>query len=296
MATKNKTQAPEESTAVVPVMPDYMKAFMHQSQTDTASLVTASISVPRLSYRGKRWRWIVDGEEDIEKSLAVNVIIVGVEPEPGRFIKTYYINSYTPGDTTPPDCSSSNGLNPDSWVTNPQSPRCQQCQKNIFGSATARDGKGKAKACHDSKRLWVIKPDDSEIVYGLNVPIMSLKNLAEYGKYIAKNNYPLALVITELSMDDDSEFPKLCFKHVGFAPEDLSKNCIELNQSRPWKVGATAALPFDGPSNPAPAALPPGAAFGPSGGQQTTVPANDTIPERKQGTENIDNIIGNWGQ
>jgi hypothetical protein len=291
MATKNKPQA-EETAAVVPAMPDYMKAFIEQSKADTGSLISSSISVPRLSYRGKRWRWIVDGDEEIEKSLAVNVIIVGVEPDAGRFIKTFYASAYTPGDTTPPDCSSSNGINPDSWVTSPQSNRCQNCPKNIFGSATARDGKGKAKACHDSKRLWVIKPNDPEIVYGLNVPIMSLKNLSEYGKYIAKNNYPLALLVTELSMDDDSEFPKLCFKHAGFVQEDMSKDCIELNQSRPLRVGATAALPFDGPTNPAPAALPAGVSFGPAANQPPVT--NGQIPERKQGTENIDDIIGNW--
>jgi hypothetical protein len=279
MSTKKKAQetkkpAPaQETKEVAQVMPEYMKTFMEQSKADTGALVSSSVSVPRLSYRGKRWRFIVDGEEELVKDLAVKVVIVGVEPEAGRFIKTLYLSTYAPGDTSPPDCSSSNGINPDVWVSSPQAPRCQQCPKNVFGSAASRTG-GKAKACHDSKRLWIVKPDDTEIVYGLNVPIMSLKNLAEYGKYIARNNYPLALVVTELSMDDESEFPKLCFNHNGFVAEKAAKDVMDLNQRRPWKT--VTVIPFDQPMLPAPVAVIP----------QTQ--------ERKQGTENIDAIIGKW--
>lgn len=291
MATKKQetkkpaqAQAPEEK-ALAPVMPDYMQKFIEQSKADTGSLVSSSVSVPRLSYRGKRWRFIMDGEEELVKELTVNVVIVGVEPAAGRFIKTLYLSQYSPGDTSPPDCSSSNGIAPDSWVASPQSQRCNQCPKNVFGSAQSRTG-GKAKACHDSKRLWVVKPDDPEIVYGLNVPIMSLKNLAEYGKYIARNNFPLALVITELAMDDDSEFPKLCFKHVGFVDEGISQEVIKLNQTRPWSTISTPILPYDGSG--APAALPPGNhTQGPS-------PAIDVDSTRKQGGEGIDDIIGKW--
>lgn len=283
--TKSKPQETKEVATVqqggVPAMPDYMKAFVEQSRADTGALVASSISVPRLSYRGKRWRFVVDGEEELVKGLEVNVVIIGVEPEAGRFIKTFYTKTYVPGDTEPPDCSSSNGVMPDVWVTNPQAPRCNQCPKNVFGSAQSRTG-GKAKACHDSKRLWVTKADDTEIVYGLNVPIMSLKNLAEYGKYIARNNYPLALVVTELSMDDESEFPKLCFKHVGFVPEDMAKEVIELNQRRPWKsieAPAMIAMLQDGGGRTLPPPPP----------TETPVPQ-----ERKAGTKSVSDIVGDW--
>ena len=279
MATKSKKQEPEkqESKDMVPAIPDYVKAAQQQSAADTGALVAASISVPRLSYRGKRWRFIVDGEEELVKELAVKVAIVGVEPDAGRFIKTMYLNTYAPGDSAPPDCSSSNGIAPDVWVSTPQAQRCNQCPKNIFGSATSRTG-GKAKACHDSKRLWVVKPNDMEIVYGLNVPVMSLKNLAEYGKFIAKNNYPLALVITELAMDDESEFPKLTFKCVGFIAEKMSGMAIELNQRRPWKMNIAPMIPYDAPM----AALP------------APEKAVEAVPVRKTGGENIDKIVGDW--
>ena len=266
-----------DTTAVAQAMPAYMQKFMSQNQADTGSLVASSTSVPRLSYRGKRWRWIVDGEEEVVKTLSVPVVIVGVEPEAGRFIKTLYLSAYNPGDTSPPDCSSSNGVNPDVWVSSPQAQRCQTCPKNVFGSAASRSG-GKAKACHDSKRLWVVKPDDTDTVYGLNVPIMSLKSLAEYGKYIASNNYPLALVITELSFDDDSEFPKLCFSHAGFIAEELSESTIELNQKRPWRMVQAPMLPFEGSSQ----------------GQLPPPPVQSTERKVTGSGESIDAVIGQW--
>ena len=286
--TENKTAENEENLpdtieeGGAPAIPDYMKEFMQQSQADTGSLIASSTSVPRLSYRGKRWRFIVDGEEELIKDLHVDVIVVGVEPDAGRFIKTYYANTYNPGDSSPPDCSSSNGIMPDAWVSNPQAQRCGQCMQNVFGSAVSRSG-GKAKACHDSKRLWLTKADDTDVIYGLNVPIMSLKNLAEYGKFIARNNYPLTLVITRLTLDDEAEFPKLCFAHQGFVQEDLIKEAVSLNQRRPWKVPmpelpAGGAQPLRLPNQPAP----------------TTPAANPIKPERKEGEVPIDKIIDDW--
>jgi len=275
---ETKLPATTNQETSVPAMPDHIAQFMDQSRADAGSMAAASVSVPRLSYRGKRWRFIVEGEEELVKELTVDVIVVGVEPDAGRFIKTFYTKGYTPGDNDPPECSSSDGVAPDIWVSNPQASRCASCPKNVFGSAQSRDG-GKAKACHDGKRLWLMRPHDLQTIYGLNVPIMSLKNLSAYGRYIAGNNFPLALVITQLSMDDESEFPKLCFKHVGFVEEKIVRDVIKINERRPWKM-IQASLPV--PSNPSPMVLP----------ERTAT--QEKMPERKQGGEGIDKIIGEW--
>lgn len=281
-----KQEAKELVTTESLAVPEYMKNHVDRSKTDTGAMIFASISVPRLSYRGKRWRFVVDGEETVAKELTVRVIIVGVEPEAGRFIKTFYNKVYAPGDTNPPDCSSSNGIAPDVWVAAPMSPRCNACPKNVFGSAVSRKG-GKAKACHDSKRLWVVKPDDFDIVYGLNVPIMTLKNLAEYGKYIARNNYPLTLLITELSMDDEAEFPKLVFKHVGFVPEEDVKTITDLNERRPWSSIQVPLLPFDAGAERT-QALPE-----PDKNQSRPKGESDTQSRKKSG-KGIDEIVEKW--
>ncbi len=236
--------ADEKVTPQVPAvqMPTYMQKFVQQSNQDTASMATASVSIPRLSYRGKRWRFVENGVEELVPTLTVKVVILGVEPEAGHMIKTYYKDGYKPGDTDPPTCSSSDGIKPDMWVTSKQANTCMACQQNVFGSATSMSGK-KAKACKDSKRLWVAKPDKLNKCYGLNVPTMSLKNLSEYGRFISANKYPLALVVSELGMDDTSEYPKLTFTHAGFVEEAHAEIAIKVNTERPWK-SAFADMPL----------------------------------------------------
>jgi len=281
MATAKEKKVPADVPAVqeqgaMPV-PAYMQKFMQQSQADAASMAASSNSVPRMSFRGKRFRFIEDGNEEIVKDLHVDIIILGVEPDAGRFIKTYYDKPYQSGDSDPPTCSSANGVRPDNWISDPQSSLCAKCEKNVFGSATSRSG-GKAKACKDGKRLWVAKVSDPTHYYGLNVPVTSLKNLSEYGKYVAKNQYPLSLVITRLSLEDDAEFPKLIFEHAGFVDEANIDSIMSLNEERPWQS-------VEGPILDAPAqqALPqPGA---------TTVTPQSGTPT---GGASIDDVVGDW--
>jgi hypothetical protein len=221
--------------AVAGAVPDYMKKFMGQSQSDASSMASASNSIPRLSFRGKIFRFIKDGDEENTKQSTVKVIILGVDPGQGLFIKTFYKEKYAPGSTDPPTCSSSDGIRPDSWVSQPQAKNCSQCQQNVFGSATSQKG-GKSKACKDGKRLWIARPDDIDTIYGMNVPVNSLKGLSEYGKFVAKHGMPLALMVTELSMDTESEYPKLMFNHVGFVDESLVDKVIAVNTERPWAI------------------------------------------------------------
>lgn len=255
-AEETKTQAtstPTATTPAVPAMPEYLQKFMNQAQTDTESLITSSMSVPRVSYRGKRFRFIENGEEELSKELTIKVIILGVEPGAGLFLKTYYDTGYQPGSSDPPTCSSSDGIRPDTWVSSPQAPLCRQCSNNVFGSATSVKG-GKAKACKDGKRLWISRVEDPEKYYGLNIPVMSLRNLAEYGKYIAKNKFPLALVITEIGFDDDSEFPHLTFSHAGFVQEKDIESITNITVEKPWALpeSARSALALPATASPAP--------------------------------------------
>lgn len=235
MGTKKNETSKEVATTQSSSVPAYMQKFMQQSQSDAQSMASASISVPRLSFRGKRFRFIEDGDETLVKDLHVDVIILGVEPEAGRMIKTYYDKPYQSGDSEPPTCSSANGVRPDNWISDPQNPTCANCPKNVFGSATSMNG-GKSKACKDGKRLWVAKVDNPTSFYGLNVPVTSLRGLSEYGKFIAKNNFPLSLVITRLTLDDEAEFPKLMFEHVGFVEESAVESIMAINEERPWRT------------------------------------------------------------
>lgn len=235
----------------VPAVPEYLKKFMDQGGTkDADSMASASVSVPRISLKGKKFQFI-NGDEESKKADEIHVVILGVDPEGPRMIKTFYKSGYNPADTAPPDCSSSDGVRPDSWVQNPVSDSCNGCPKNVFGSATSPTGK-KTKACRDAKRLWLAKPDDvAGTVYGLNVPVTSLKDMAEYGKEIRSANLPLSAVITRMYMDEDSEFPKIHFQRVGFLNEETGLKAIERNESRDWmaSINLRNALPAPESSN-----------------------------------------------
>lgn len=238
------------------VIPDYLKKFMETSTSkDADSMASASVSVPRISLKGKKFQFI-NGDDESKKTEDIHVIILGVDPEGGRMIKTFYANGYNPNDTSPPDCSSSNGIAPDNWVQNPVSTNCAGCDKNRFGSATSPSGK-KTKACRDAKRLWVVKADEvGETVYGLNVPVTSLKAMAEYGKEIRDAGIPLSAVITRVYMDEESEFPQIHFQRIGFLNEETGLVALERNQSRDWmsSINLRAALPA--PESSGRAALP----------------------------------------
>lgn len=266
------------TTNQAPAMPAYMQKFMQQSQQDASSMAAASISVPRLSFRGKRFRFIEDGAEELVKDISVKLIILGVEPSAGRSLKTYYAKDYAPGDNNPPDCSSSDGVKPDQWVSNPQATACQGCPMNAFGSATSKLTGKPTKACKDGKRLWVSKPENPTKYYGLNVPVTSLRHLSEYGKYIGQNGFPLSLVVTEIGTDDDSEFPKLTFKHVGFVEERYVESIVEVNAKRPWNSEFASVPMLDEPV----------------ARKQIAQPQEAVTPQTPVNNKSIDDVIKDW--
>lgn len=224
--------APATEVANVNAVPAYLQKFQGNT-SDADSMASASTSIPRISLKGKKFQFI-NGDDESKKVDEINVVILKVEPEGSRMVKTFYAGGYNPADTAPPDCASSNGINPDSWVQSPVSQSCSQCPKNVFGSATSPSGK-KTKACRDAKRLWVVKADEPEgTVYGLNVPVTSLKAMAEYGKEIRTAGIPLAAIVTQITMDEDSEFPMIHFARNGFLNEEQGMAAIERSAAGDW--------------------------------------------------------------
>jgi len=223
------------STQKTKAVPAYLKKYQDQAADQAEKLADASTSVPRLSLKGKKFKLLEGGEELKKPSLELDVIILDSQPEGRNFIKTYYDGSFNPQDTAPPDCSSSNGVHPDGWVQNPQHHNCAQCPKNQFGSATSAVGK-KAKACRDSKRLYITLPEAvGDKVFILNVPVTSLKNLAAFGRMIATEGYPLFAVITTLTFDDEQDYPVLMFTIKGFLKEVDGEKAFGLTQKHSWR-------------------------------------------------------------
>lgn len=228
------------------VVPDYLKNQVPaETAGDVDSLASASLSIPRISLKGKKFRVILDGEEVQKPSTELEAVILAVEPGPGLFIKTYYEGAYNPSDTSPPSCASSNGIAPDAWVTNPQSDRCNTCPKNVFGSATAASSGKKAKACKDSKRIWVTMPDDIDgTVFALGVPVTSLKNVSNYAKELQKHNYPMTAIVTKLKIDDEEDFPVLLFEVSRFLDLDGYNRATARNIAKDWDIAKASTVPM----------------------------------------------------
>lgn len=267
-------------------VPEYLKAFMAKGteNTDSDSLASSSISIPRVSLRGRKFRLIEGGEEVRKPSDELHAVILAVEPGPGLFIKTYYEGNYNSGDSSPPTCVSSDGISPDGWVTTPQANRCATCPKNQFGSATSRSGK-KAKACRDSKRVWLALPEDiNGTVYAMGIPVTSLKSVSEYGRELKTNGYPISAVVTKVTMED-AEFPQLEFEMAGFLNEETGRAAIERNVAKDWNIGSASKAPMlEDSTREAPKALP-------SVAQAVDASIADTKPAKGA---SVDNVLGNW--
>lgn len=265
-------------------VPEHLKKYLSNTgaSTDADAMAAASISIPRLSLRGRKFRLIEGGEEIRKPADEIFVVILAVEPGAGLMAKTYYKKGYVSGDSSPPDCSSANGITPDAWIGEPVSNKCNGCPMNVFGSAVSRNG-GKAKACKDSKRLWVVEPDKLEgTVYAMGVPVTSLKAMAEYGAMLKSNGIPSAAVITKLSMKD-TEFPELIFEFVGVLDEKPMEIAMLRNEQKDWDLHQSAPmLEHQGERKPLEA---PGAQ------QLLESQAKTDAPKGDMG---VDEAVGNW--
>lgn len=230
-------------------IPEHLQKFItkNSSSSDAGAMASASLSIPRISLKGRKFRLVEGGEEIRKPADELFVVILAVEPGAGLMQKSYYKAGYTSGSSAPPDCSSSNGVMPDTWVAEPVAPKCSTCPMNVFGSAVSNNGK-KAKACRDSKRLWVVEPDALDgTVFALNVPVTSLKAMAEYGSMLAKQGIPPAAVITKLSMAD-SEFPQLQFDFLGFLEETVLAKAMARHDEQDWARPSAPMLDHERPS------------------------------------------------
>jgi hypothetical protein len=238
-------------------VPEYLRSgpgadAAKKALADAASMAASSNSVPRISLRGREFRVIENGEEIKKYRDEMQFVIVGVEPDAGFMIKTFYSKGYQSGAKEPPSCSSEDGIAPAPWVQEKQAPTCRQCPKNVFGSAISPSGK-QTKACRDSKRAWIVLADDPRPVhertlYGLNVTVASLKAFSDHGRKLHAAGVAPFMAITRAKMMD-AEFPQLDFELAGWVSQSDLPQVTKLNMDKPWKIqfaGAGLALAMSG--------------------------------------------------
>lgn len=193
-----------------------------------ASMQSSGESVPRISIKGKRFKFIKnDSEQQLPAGANLNVVVLGVDPpEPRVMAKSYYKAKYAPGSDDPPDCGSDNGVIPSDYAREPQSKTCATCPHNVWGSRIDDQGK-KRKACEDSKRLLVVNPKAIDgTVYRIQVPSGSFKALTEYSKTLTEHGAALETLVTEIAFVDESEYPQLTFKPLQFLDDTAGPAAI----------------------------------------------------------------------
>lgn len=224
------------------IIPDFLKGKV----SNAADLISTSAGVPinRISLKGSKFRIIENKEETRVVKNELFVTILGVSPPGAIYTKTYYKDAFT-GNTAPeaPDCSSSDGVRPDSWVKNPIASKCSECPYNAWNSA----GNGsKGKRCKDSKRLYVTLSEDTEgKMYLINISTSSLKALSNYGRDLIAKGAPMEAAVTRLTFDDEVDYPALKFDFVAFLEEKTALASIERAAKKEWDSYSQLALAND---------------------------------------------------
>jgi hypothetical protein len=170
----------------------------------------------RISIKGNKFRLFIDGEQvSVSKEDHLNIVVVNVAP----VSRTYYEGTYDPNNTSAPTCWSADTKTPSPDVPADQkkASRCTDCPMNVKGS-----GQGDSRACRFNQRLAITLEGKSDEVYQLQLPATSLfgdgKNgkmpMQAYAKFLDAHDTPIIAVMTKMSLDENSETPKLFFSPV----------------------------------------------------------------------------------
>lgn len=227
---------------------------------DLSSGVSGGFSV--ISFRGSKWRVKHSGDETLLRDAegevlpSIRVLIL----KANRHIsKNFYADGFVEGSADAPDCFSMDGVKPDPSVENPVNPQCADCPKNQFGSRITDTG-SKAKACSDNRRIAVVPEGDyaNEQFGGpmlLRVPAASLSELAKFGKAMKGKGFPYNTIITRVSFDPDTAYPKLNFNAVrplnddeaaevvGYLQDDEYRQKLDFILAEAVEVAVDAAEP-----------------------------------------------------
>ena len=214
----------------------------------TQAIVGDALAIPRISIKASRYRLVEDGVET-PIGITLDAIIVGANP---KVSKVFYAKAYdSSADNVQPDCLSTDGIKPETWVKSPVHSDCATCPHNVLGSKMLPSG-AKSKLCADQRHLAVVPAADPSKTYNLTIPVSGMKGMREYFKELDNYGIGPEEVVTELGFDDAASFPKITFKQKGFVGANALKMVDALVGSDTVKV-ATRQIP---PTGNGQAALP----------------------------------------
>lgn len=221
MSDQALVQWSPESGAALP-------AYLSNAMDDLGSNIQDRMTVPSLSYEGKTWQIVKDGNKtklqarnndgDLVPIPVMRVVVLNYNPERGR---AYYEGTYNPAAATAPKCWSANGEAPDDSVKEKQSSLCKTCPMSVKGSKV-QDGK-EMVACSSHRMIAVLPALDLEMdPLRLKIAVTSDydKETVEHGWYAfrqyadylkSRGISHTGLVVTKIKFDSNTAFPKLLF-------------------------------------------------------------------------------------
>lgn len=124
--------------------------------------IAARNTINMLSYRGRTWRRVVDGEEiaitkkdeggDIVPVQIIQLVILDHNKNRSR---SFYAGNFEEGKNTAPTCFSGDGITPDASVKEPCAASCATCPNSVKGSKITENNKS-TTACSPNKRVAVV--------------------------------------------------------------------------------------------------------------------------------------------
>ena len=204
-----------------------------QETDDNLTGGSGGIKSHRISLRGGRFRELVNGEQvNVKSDGFLNVVVINA----AKLSRTYYKGAYDAENPSAPTCWSPDTQTPSADVPKDQiqASRCMDCPQNIKGS-----GQGESRACRFSQRLAILLEGQMDTVYQLQLPATSIfgeardgnMGMQAYAKYLKAHKTPSIAVVTQMSIDENSDTPKLFFKAVRPLNEDELNQAVSMKDS-----------------------------------------------------------------
>jgi hypothetical protein len=207
---------------------DALPAYLSNALGELGSNIPDRQTVPSLSYEGKTWTIVKDGNKtklesrngdgDMVPVPVMRVVILNFNGERGR---AYYPGTYNPAASAAPVCWSADGKAPDDSVKEKQNPVCNGCPMSIKGSKVAE---GREMVACSQHRLLAAAPafeiEGDPLRLKIAVTSDWDKDVVEHGWFAFRQYVDFiksrgishtGMVVTKMKFDNNVAYPKLLF-------------------------------------------------------------------------------------
>ncbi len=247
-----------------------LPAYLTDAIDDLGTNIPDRQTVPSLSYEGKTWQIVKDGNKtklqaansdgDMVPIPIMRVVVLNFNADRGR---AYYPGSYDPSKTDRPTCWSADGREPDPSVVEKQSTLCQGCPMSVKGSKVAE---GREMVACSQHRMIAVVPgfEISGDPLRLKIAVTSDydKEIVEHGWFAFRQYVDFlksrgithtGLVVTKIKFDMNAQYPKLLFAmdrlltpaEVGEMKAQLKNPKVADLLAEKWTVAGSAGTPID---------------------------------------------------